>query len=155
MSSILTFFQLVRHFKFGVLLISWRNCPLINSHCVICWKSTPNCRHVRVSSGYSLGRWAWSTVGNRWCRVWSPNTISVRGLCPLTSTRSRVESRVWRPQSRSSLLRQCQIESHSTNTVSLFKERNISISVAQQTKTVRRTLVKEEGIRIMGGIYLT
>lgn len=112
---ILTFFQWMRCFRLGALLISWRNCPLINSHWVICWNCMPNCRQVRVSSGYSLGRWAWSTVGNRWCRVWSPNTISVRGLYPLTSTRSRVASRVCRPQSRSSLSQQSHIQFHSTN----------------------------------------
>lgn len=126
---------------FGVLLISWRNCPLINSHCVICWKSTPNCRHVLVSSGYSLGRWAWSTVGNRWCRVWSPNTISVRGLCPLTSTRSRVESRVWSPQSRSFLLQQCHIKKHGFSNF-------IHVTQQTKTKTIGRTLIKEEGVWI-------
>lgn len=96
-------------FFFGSVLASCRNCPKIKSSWVVILCSVLNSWHVFKNVGYSSGKTAWSNVGNKWCKPWSPKFVKTLKSDPFISTLSMTAYNWWTPQSRSSLKDQTKI----------------------------------------------
>lgn len=88
---------------FGVVLVSWRNCPFNNSHVVLKRISTPNSKQVFWKIGYNSCKISWSMQGNKWCNVWSPKDNCAHGNEAATSILSLTASIWFKPQSLSFL----------------------------------------------------
>lgn len=92
-----------RQFERGLVRTSCLYWPLTSSHELSFSLSMPNSRHVSSKAGRQSSRFAWSTVGRRWCSPCEPKFVNTRNNESSITLRSRTASNSIRPQSTSSL----------------------------------------------------
>lgn len=79
------------------------NWPVMSCQNGYALASASNSSKVSNRISYKCGKTAWSSVGNRWCRTWSPKWVIARIVFWQVSLRSMTVSMVYKPQSKSSL----------------------------------------------------